>query len=622
MRLLPVAAALVFLAANSHAQVSSSPQRKSPQIHSKATGVSPPAGVAATQEMHGEANSGPKATDAEREAVTFTAYDLDVRLTPQTQSLAVRGIIKIRNTAGEPLIHLPLQLSSTLTWQSIRIAGREAVFGHQTLQSDADHTGQLHEAVVALPQPLAAGQEIALDVMYSGPIQLTAHRLEVIGTPSDLAQHSDWDRISPDFVGLRGFGNVIWYPVASVPVILGDGARLFTEIGRQKQKQSVARISMQVTQDFFGVAPNVAVLDGQSVPVKAPLPGEAPSPNVPQVITCSLPATTLGFATPSLFIANRYQHDGDGLRMFARVANEVNVQAYMTAATMVQPMLREWLGSKPKTLLTILDLPEKDDSPYEAGAALFLPMAEAKPEQLTAPLSHAMAHAYFSSPREWLNEGAAHLMANLWLEKTRGRAAAIQAMESSRSALAIAEPGTPGGEAGQSLIDASDAIYYRTKASYVLWMLRELAGDNTLSAALRGYKAADDLTPEYFERLLEQTSRKNDLQWFFEDWVYHDKGLPDLSIAGVFPSKSSVPGSYLVAVEIANDGYAEVEVPVTVRSQDTKVTERVRIPGRSHATHRIVIQGVPVEVIVNDGSVPEAAASEHARTLNNIDGGQ
>ncbi|HVJ09481.1 MAG TPA: hypothetical protein VM554_13970 [Acidisarcina sp.] len=625
MRLLPAAAArislvsiLLLVPASSRAQVSTTTAHKSPQSHSKTAGTSHPAkGVDAGQTMRGEANSGPKATDAERDAATFTGYDLDVRLTPQTESLAVRALIKVRNTSDKPLAHLPLQLSSTLIWQSIRIAGREAVFGRQTVQSDADHTGQLHEAVVVLPQPLAAGKDLTLDVVYSGRIPLTAHRLEAIGTPADLARHSDWDRISENFVGLRGFGNVIWYPTSSVPVMLGDGARLFTEIGRQKRKQSAAKVSMQVTQDFFGVAPNVAVLNGHSVPVQGPPPGEAPSPNVPQVIQCSLPATTLGFATPSIFIANRYRHDGDGLRMFTRGANEVNVQSYMTAATMVQPLLREWLGSNAKTPLTILDLPEAEDSPYEVGAALFLPMADAKPEQLTGPLSHALAHAYFSSPREWLNEGVAHFMANLWIERMRGRAAAIQAMDGSRSALTIAEPGSPGGEAGESLTDTSDAIYYRTKASYVLWMLRDLAGENALSAALRGYKPADDLTPEYFERLLEQASRKNDLQWFFDDWVYHDKGLPDLSIAGVFPSKSSVIGSYLVAVEIANDGYVQTEVPVSVRSQDTKVTDRVRLPARTHTTHRIVIQGTPVEVTVNDGSVPEVASSEHSRMLDN-----
>ena len=315
-------------------------------------------------------NSGPKATDAERDAVVFTAYDLDVRLTPQTESLAVRAVIKVRNGGTQPLAHIPLQLSSTLIWQSIRVGGAEATLGRQNLASDADHTGMLHEAVVVLPQALAPGKEIAMDVVYSGRISLSGQRLEAIGTPSDLAKRSDWDRISTDFVGLRGFGNVAWYPIASVPVMLGDGAKLFVEIGHQKQRQSAARISMKVTQDFFGVAPNVAILNGHRVALTGPPPGEPPSPNVPQVVACELPATTLGFATPSLFIASRYQHDAGGLTLYTRAENEGNVQSYLTAATMVQPLMRDWLGSTPKTPLIILDLPESNDAPYETGCGV------------------------------------------------------------------------------------------------------------------------------------------------------------------------------------------------------------------------------------------------------------
>jgi hypothetical protein len=607
MKFFGLAAALLLCTANVQAQVNN----PAPQTRQKAATTKKP--VATSQE-----NAGPRATDAEREAVVFTGYDLDVRIMPQTESLAVRAVVKVRNAGTQPLAHVPLQISSTLKWESVRIGGVEAALGRQNVASDADHTGMLHEAVVVLPQPLAPGKEIALDVLYSGTISLSGQRLEAIGTPGDLAKRSDWDRISTDFVGLRGFGNVAWYPIASVPVMLGDGAKLFVEIGHQKQRQSAARIRMRVTQDFFGVAPNVAILNGQRVALTGPPEGEAPSPNVPQVVTCSLPETVLGFATPSLFIASRFQHDTAGLTLYTRVANEGNVQSYMTAATMVQPLIRDWLGSGPKTPLLILDLPESNDAPYEVGAALFLPMAEAKPDQLTNPLSHALSHSYFRSPREWLNEGVAHFMGNLWIERTSGRGSAIRAMESGRSALTIAEPGSPGGEAGQSLMDATDAVYYRTKAAYVLWMLRDLVGDGTLSAALRAYNPTDDVMPEYFERLIEQTSHTKDLSWFFNDWVYNDKGLPDLSIAGVFPSKSSVAGSYLVAVEVANDGYAACDVPVVVRSQGSRITQRMVIPARSRATHRFVIEGEPVEVIVNDGSVPEVGDSIHSRLITHI----
>ena len=86
-------------------------------------------------------------------------------------------------------------------------------------------------------------------------------------------------------------------------------------------------------------------------------------------------------------------------------------------------------------------------------------------------------------------------------------------------------------------------------------MLRDLAGDKALGAALRAYDPAADTDPAYFEKLLEQTSGK-DLRWFFDAWVYHDRGLPDLSIVNVYSSRTTQADQWLVSVEVANDGYA------------------------------------------------------------------
>jgi hypothetical protein len=180
----------------------------------------------------------------------------------------------------------------------------------------------------------------------------------------------------------------------------------------------------------------------------------------------------------------------------------------------------------------------------------------------------------------------------------------------------VGEPSSPGEEGGQPLIHAEDAVYYRSKATYVLWMLRDLVGDKALSAALRGYDPAQDTTPEYFEHLVEQASGKN-LKWFFDDWVYRDRGLPDLSIAATFPSSSAQAGQYLLAMDLQNDGYASAEVPVTVRSQTgTTQTERVLIPARSKISHRMLVQGLPKELLLNDGVVPEIQASVHQRDIH------
>ncbi len=65
--------------------------------------------------------------------------------------------------------------------------------------------------------------------------------------------------IGVGFTGLRGFGNVVWYPAASVPVILGDGARLFDEMGEHKLRLSGARFRFSShDRDFLGAPPNVA----------------------------------------------------------------------------------------------------------------------------------------------------------------------------------------------------------------------------------------------------------------------------------------------------------------------------------------------------------------------------
>jgi hypothetical protein len=116
------------------------------------------------------------------------------------------------------------------------------------------------------------------------------------------------------------------------------------------------------------------------------------------------------------------------------------------------------------------------------------------------------------------------------------------------------------------------------------------------------------------EKLLEQAGVRRDLSWFFADWVDADKGLPDLSIEGVFPSAVS-EGSWLVAVNIANNGYAAAEVPVTVRSEGISVTQRILVPARSKAIQRILIQGKPTEVQVNNGTIPETQASVHVTKL-------
>jgi hypothetical protein len=564
----------------------------------------------------------PSALDAERQAVSFTGFDMDVRLRSAAQQMAVRALVTVRNDGKAPLAQIPLQISSSLNWERIRMDAKDVTFQVATLNSDADHTGQLHEAAVPLTQPLAPGQSLQLDVTYSGAIAPSAQRLLVIGTPQDAALHSDWDRIGVPFTGLRGFGNVVWYPVSSVPVILGDGARLFDEIGEQKLRIAGAHFRLRLTVEFpHGQAPTVALINGHSVPLTVTESGAFDSSQeVSGVATALMDGATLGFEAPSLVVAIRKPHPGVNLTAWTLPDNDVAVQGWTQAAATVTPFLQSWLGLRPRAQLTLIDLPDPEDAPFETGAMLATSLHEAAPEQLEGILAHALTHAWMQSPRAWLSEGVAHFMGTLWVEKQRGREQALGTLESGRTALALSEPESPGRSAGQPLAEAISPVYYRTKATYVLWMLRDVAGDQTLSAALRAYDPTQDLGKDTgrcsIEILLEQAGVRRDLSWFFADWVDADKGLPDITVDDAFPSPNTA-GNWLVAVNLTNAGYAQAEVPVTVRSDSATVTQRVRVPAHGKAVQRLLIQGKPTEVQVNDGTIPETQASVHITRLGN-----
>ncbi len=576
----------------------------------------------------------PVATDAERQAVTFTGFDMDVHLSAADQHIAVRAVVTVRNDGAAPLHLIPLEISSSLNWDLIRVGGRSVVFSVATLNSDADHTGQLHEAAVSLSEPLAAGQALQLDVNYSGSIAASAQRLIVIGTPDAVALHSDWDVIGEDFTGLRGFGNVVWYPVSSVPVILGDGARLFDEIGEQKLRLSGAQFRLRLTDEFPpGHEPTVALVNGHPVELSVT---PSLSEELPGVATASVENSTLGFEAPSLFVAVSAPVQATNTTLWTLPGPQVAAsQSWIEAAKTVTPFLQGWLSQKPRTQLAILDLPDPEDAPYETGSLLVTSLRQtssrqAGADELDRVLAHALTHAWVASPRAWLSEGVAYFMGTLWLEKQSGRTRALESLEGSRAALALAEPSSPGEGPGQPLAQAISPVYYRTKAAYVFWMLRDLAGDEALSAALSAYDPSQDqskgsgkdeskgsgkaLAPSSFEKLIEAGAHR-DLGWFFADWVDADKGLPDLAIDSVYPTAAET-GSWLVAVNVSNSGYAAAEVPITVRTATASVVQRVLIPARGQAVERILVLGKPTEVQLNDGTVPETEASIHVTRLN------
>jgi aminopeptidase N len=186
-----------------------------------------------------------------------------------------------------------------------------------------------------------------------------------------------------------------------------------------------------------------------------------------------------------------------------------------------------------------------------------------------------------------------------------------------RSALGVAESGNgkqqtasrSDDDASRSLINTADEELYRSKAMYVWWMLRDMVGDQALKKALSAYRADEDKEPSYMQRLI-QAQTQRDLEWFFDDWVYRDRGLPDFKVASSFARKT-LPEGYLLTITIDNLGAAGAEVPLTVKFAGGEVTKRLVVRGRSNGVIRVEVPKRPEEIVVNDGSVPE-----HDRTNN------
>jgi len=139
---------------------------------------------------------------------------------------------------------------------------------------------------------------------------------------------------------------------------------------------------------------------------------------------------------------------------------------------------------------------------------------------------------------------------------------------------------------------------------YVWWMLREMVGEAALKKALAAYRPEQDKEPSYMPRLIAAQTQR-DLEWFFDDWVYRDRGLPDFKVESAF-SRKTMTGSFMLTITLDNLGNAGAEVPITVKFSGGDVTKRLEVRAKSKGVIRVEVPAAPQEIVVNDGSVPES----------------
>lgn len=550
----------------------------------------------------------------DREAFTITNYDLNVRVEPDQQRLGARGKITLRNDSAQPQKIAVLQVSSSLDWRSITAGGTALTYVTQPYTSDIDHTGALSEAVITLPQPIAPKATIELEIAYEGVIAQDATRLTRIGAPEDTANGTDWDQISPKFTAVRGVGYVAWYPIATEMANLSEQNSLFEELSRWKARESGARVQivLESPETNLDGSSQVALCNGEGTHTTTKA-GFSQS-------TCLY--TVLGSSVPAFVVGPYKMVDRPAISVDYLPGDEAAASAYADAAQTAMPLISDWFGN-PHTKAITAELPNNDAAPFESGSLLLTPLNNADSQLAGLAAAHQLAHAAFRSPRPWINEGLAHFAQALYLEQQKGRAAALDYMGLHRSVFVDLEKqaGSLGFDSsGRSLVATVSEELYRSKAMYVWWMLRDMLGASVVKKAIAEYRPEQDKDPSYLPRLI-QAQTQRDLEWFFDDWVYRDRGLPDFKVESAF-SRKMLNGSYMLTVTVDNLGGAEAEVPVIVKFAGGDMSKRLEVRAKSKAVIRIETTGVPQEVTLNDGSVPETDTSNNTFKVGASEGTQ
>ena len=540
-----------------------------------------------------------RCTALDREAFSIANYDLNVQIDPEQHRLGVRGKISLRNDTATPQKIAVLQISSSLDWRSIKIGDKAVQFVTQPFTSDIDHTGALSEAIVTLPDAVSPRSTAELEIAYEGVIALDQTRLTRIGTPEDLAKSADWDSISPEFTAVRGVGYVAWYPIATEVANLSEGNSLFDVVARWKSRETGSRAKFKIAIIGRDSGPSLRILLNH---VGCSASTDQGGRSEEKAVDCTF--ESLGSAIPTFVIGPLGMVDRSGVTVFNLPSHAVAAEVYADAASKASPLITDWFGPARRKAL-IMELPDSSDAPFESGPLLLTPLSES---EFASALSaaHQLVHACVFSFRPWIEEGLAHFAQALYVEQQKGRPAAIEYMSAHRPALKMEQTSAPSAanEADRSLVNSNDDEIYRSKSMSVWWMLRDMIGDSALKKAIAAYRPEQDKEPSYMPRLIAAQTQR-DLEWFFDDWVYRDRGLPDFKVESAY-SRKAMSDAFMLTVTVENLGSAGAEVPIIVKFAGGAATKRLEVRAKSKATIRIETPRIPQEITVNDGSVPES----------------
>ena len=524
--------------------------------------------------------------------------------------MAVTGRITLRNDSKLAQKNPVLQVSSSLSWNGVAFENKPIEWIGNNYTSDIDHTGGLSEVIATLPSPVPPGGSISLDLQYGGTVTPDATRFTRMGAPEPLASRNDWDQISESFTAVRGLGHVVWYPVSLPAVSLSDGDAVFAAIDEWKFRHRDTQFDASIHVISDDVRMCIAGTATSSTCGKIDQTADPRGEGLTSEITNSIAFAKMGDRTPAFAVADYARLERPGITVFHTAQKESIAKDFAVAAEANEIVLNDWLNP-PSNSSVVVELTDPNANPYQDGPLLFTPLRQSDAATVGLLLMQAQVAARFSSPRRWIVDGLQRFLQALYVERGNGRKGSLTFLNQYLPPLIAAEDAAAAastedkGHASTALVNTSDEIFLRGKGAFVFWMLRDMLGDAVVQHALSAYQPTSDSSPSYFQGLLEE-GRKRDLEWFFDDWVYRDRGLPDFRVDRVYtrPVLDDANKLSLVTVTIENRGDAGAEVPVLIQTATGERTVRVLAAAHQKVSARSQIPGAPTKVIANDGSVP------------------
>ena len=106
------------------------------------------------------------------------------------------------------------------------------------------------------------------------------------------------------------------------------------------------------------------------------------------------------------------------------------------SAQRVAPLIQQWFGPHPLTALTVID---HAGQPFEDGPLLVAPVSTLAMPASSPLLAHSLTHAWVQTGQPWMDEGLAEFFSLLWIEREKGRDAAVAQLDATMQPVAAAD---------------------------------------------------------------------------------------------------------------------------------------------------------------------------------------